>query len=668
LSHQLSISQDGGNLTKLEKSLNKTNPKFQLLRDQKKEKPVPQEDEEDNNYQQMLMSEAMFYLKERGARPIYQDEELHVLMVSLIFCLLLRPQRGTLDEYYCSQYPIDNGKQNVLYLLQFHLNHPENQVIIPKLLKQATQITPPLAGQRLMKLLCSSLFDLSMYNNGKNWTKIGEGAYANVYECQMNLTDPQQVAIKQMIQPSSIYDRCVLHDIFTEITCLEELRLEMCVTDLYDYGVDQSCYYIIMKKYACSLKEWRNKQQKGLMENLSLYLSIYKEVLKAFSIIHSHNVTHYDIKCDNVLIDFGSQYQNKSVSKWAQDDEKFRITIGDFGECKMFLNEKDEFCARNRGTDYIKSPEMLELAVNTRKDTDKYDRRKQVGTNRLSDIWSLGCLLYELLTGEYLFMDKDYIQFFMRVTKHNEQLFTKEKLDVIANNIYLVDFLKYILVRDQKVRLPISSILKRFEHVYALLVSTSSANSRFNILGNNIHTMRGQTSLENLLEQASHIMAQNSQVFGGEIKEENIYNFDQECHLNHSETQALQNEELKEEGSEENKTKKQEIFPMQIIGDIFLSQKHWLVKNMDKAVKLGITHLIIMSEMVTQSMKDKFDVLEIPEFSDSITLNNQEIKMNPFLLMPLIQDFMRKVALQRGRVIFIENSKPLSQCRASGSI
>lgn len=69
----------------------------------------------------------------------------------------------------------------------------------------------------------------------------------------------------------------------------------------------------------------------------------------------------------------------------------------------MFLNEKDELCARNRGTDYIKSPEMLELAVNTRKDTDKYDRRKQVGTNRLSDIWSLGCLFYELLVGEYLF-------------------------------------------------------------------------------------------------------------------------------------------------------------------------------------------------------------------------------------------------------------------------
>jgi len=71
------------------------------------------------------------------------------------------------------------------------------------------------------------------------------------------MSEPQTVAIKQMSLPVSIYDRCVLHDIFTEITCLEEFRLEPCVTDLYDYGVDGCNYYIIMKKYAISLSDWR---------------------------------------------------------------------------------------------------------------------------------------------------------------------------------------------------------------------------------------------------------------------------------------------------------------------------------------------------------------------------------------------------------------------------
>ena len=42
----------------------------------------------------------------------------------------------------------------------------------------------------------------------------------------------------------------------------------------------------------------------------------------------------------------------------------------------MFQDDRDELDQRPRGTDYCKSPEMLQLAVNTRKDTDKYDRRK----------------------------------------------------------------------------------------------------------------------------------------------------------------------------------------------------------------------------------------------------------------------------------------------------
>ena len=243
-------------------------------------------------------------MKERSVRPIYQDDDLHVLMLSLMMCLLLKPQRGTLDDLYCSQFPIDNENQNILYLLHFHLGHKKNQRIVPSLLKQVEQISTPLAGIRLLKLLCPSLFDMSLYNNGKGWRKLATGAYGTVYECQTNFSRPQSVAIKQMDLPGSIYERCVLHDIFTEITCLEEFRLEPCVTDLFDYGVDQRSYYIVMKRYAGSLRDWRLKQKPNIMDNLSLYLSIYREVLKCLKTIHSHNVTHYDIKCDNILIDF----------------------------------------------------------------------------------------------------------------------------------------------------------------------------------------------------------------------------------------------------------------------------------------------------------------------------------------------------------------------------
>ena len=138
--------------------------------------------------------------------------------------------------------------------------------------------------------------------------------------------------------PQSIYDRCVLHDIFTEITCLEEFRLESCVTDLYDYGVDGTSYYIVMKKYAGSLSDWRLKQPVQMSENLSLYLSIYRQVLKCFKTIHSHNVTHYDIKAANILIDF-KQKQNQKADLF----ETYSLTVGDFGESHMYTTEIDEF-------------------------------------------------------------------------------------------------------------------------------------------------------------------------------------------------------------------------------------------------------------------------------------------------------------------------------------
>lgn len=71
-------------------------------------------------------------------------------------------------------------------------------------------------------------------------------------------------------------------------------------------------------------------------------------------------MTHYDIKCDNVLIDFNNSSSN-NLSKAIQsvDDDRLKLALADFGECKIFLDEKDELCQRNRGTEYCRPPEML---------------------------------------------------------------------------------------------------------------------------------------------------------------------------------------------------------------------------------------------------------------------------------------------------------------------
>eukprot|EP00951_Prasinocladus_malaysianus_P013948 scaffold106054_cov36-Prasinocladus_malaysianus.AAC.1 len=56
---------------------------------------------------------------------------------------------------------------------------------------------------------------------------------------------------------------------------------------------------------------------------------------------------------------------------------------------------------RNRGTEYIKSPEMLMVANAKKKGRDTYDRRRREGAGPASDVWSAGCLLAEIVLGDW---------------------------------------------------------------------------------------------------------------------------------------------------------------------------------------------------------------------------------------------------------------------------
>lgn len=72
-------------------------------------------------------------------------------------------------------------------------------------------------GQRLLKLLCTSLFDINKYTE---WSKIASGAYGVIYQCKTNLSEPEYVAIKQMSVPKSIY----------EVFLFNNINKEMCIT------------------------------------------------------------------------------------------------------------------------------------------------------------------------------------------------------------------------------------------------------------------------------------------------------------------------------------------------------------------------------------------------------------------------------------------------------
>ena len=103
-------------------------------------------------------------------------------------------------------------------------------------------------------------------------------------------------------------------------------------------------------------------------------------------------------------------------------------------------------------------------------------------------MWSAGCTLYEILTGDYLFYDVDWIRFFLRVTTPNTQeqyakdsetfrdlpaiAFLKrgirlipQKRAMLGNNTYLIDLLEFLLVQDPSVRPTVQECKLMAQHV-----------------------------------------------------------------------------------------------------------------------------------------------------------------------------------------------------------
>jgi hypothetical protein len=99
-----------GDFSNLEVSLNPKNPKLQLLLDNSNVKMSIKDslckNKHAGNKLEEVLSEDMIYYYERKLRKLYDDDELHSLIISLMITLLITPNSGVLDPTYCSQHPV----------------------------------------------------------------------------------------------------------------------------------------------------------------------------------------------------------------------------------------------------------------------------------------------------------------------------------------------------------------------------------------------------------------------------------------------------------------------------------------------------------------------------------------------------------------------------------
>jgi serine/threonine protein kinase len=105
------------------------------------------------------------------------------------------------------------------------------------------------------------------------------------------------------------------------------------------------------------------------------YMKYFIQMLQRVQVMHEHHIVHCDLKLANILVDMSGN-----------------INIIDYSHAKiMDDNNELPFCDTVLQTYYIMSPESY----------NKDNRNYMISYK--TDIWSLGCVLFELITGQSLF-------------------------------------------------------------------------------------------------------------------------------------------------------------------------------------------------------------------------------------------------------------------------
>ncbi len=244
---------------------------------------------------------------------------------------------------------------------------------------------------------------------------IGKGASADVY---LSIDDKkkQLVAVKCMPKAKLNPERGEIN-LKRELEILHKMKHKNIVA-IKNYFENKNNHYVILEY--CNGGDLFYYSKKYIAENKhplnELYIQkILQQIAPAIEYMHSNNIIHRDIKLQNILLNFDN-YPNipkngglppKLEFKDMSLNKSFSVKIADLGYAKDLV--KDNAGSTILGSPMYMSPDIVEKYTDDGKEDKKY--------NASVDLWSLGVITYELLTGSTPFHGRTYEEVFKAITK-----------------------------------------------------------------------------------------------------------------------------------------------------------------------------------------------------------------------------------------------------------
>ncbi|ESO95840.1 hypothetical protein LOTGIDRAFT_227195 [Lottia gigantea] len=198
---------------------------------------------------------------------------------------------------------------------------------------------------------------------GKAWLAIVKSSQRQCVLKEIKVSDMTKKEIDQTI---------------TEVTVLARCKHENIIRYSGAY-VDGGSLFIAMEYAESGDIGKKILDQRGIHFPESMILSWFVQINMALCYIHSHHILHRDLKPQNIFL------TNENT-----------IKLGDFGIARV-LRDKHDLAMTVIGTPYYLSPEICQ---------------KQP-YNHKSDMWALGCVLYELCCLRVPFSAPDFTSLVM---------------------------------------------------------------------------------------------------------------------------------------------------------------------------------------------------------------------------------------------------------------